>query len=250
MSGVFLPGIKNLGKLAQILRYFPNKISEEDLLNYIFYSKSEIDQELIAFLLLGREGFFVEFGACDGILGSNTYFLEKTQGWTGILAEPIPSFFRQIEKHRKARAYPYAIFPTKKASIQFIETRQKGLSTISGYENSDRHSQLRTSGTVYRVKTITLFELLKRAKAPRVIDFLSIDTEGGEFEILAKFPFEEFNFKFISVEHNHSNNRNKLRTLLNDKGYTEILSEFSGGDWWFINRRLFHDSEIPISFPR
>jgi hypothetical protein len=90
----------------------------------------------------------------------------------------------------------------------------------------------------YQVETITLQQLLINANAPKQIDFLSIDTEGSEFEILSKFPFEEYFFKFITVEHNNSENRGKLKDLMNSKGYFEILPEFSGGDWWFVPKQI------------
>ena len=60
-----------------------------------------------------------------------------------------------------------------------------------------------------------------------------MDTEGSEFDILCTFPFDEFTFRFISIEHNDSENREKIKNLMNSKGYREILPEFSGGDWWF-----------------
>ena len=73
------------------------------------------------------------------------------------------------------------------------------------------------------------------AKAPRIIDFLSIDTEGSEFNILSQFPFEEYSFKFITIEHNHSESQGKIKELMNSKNYFEILPKFSGGEWWFVH---------------
>ena len=77
-------------------------------------------------------------------------------------------------------------------------------------------------------------DLLYLADSPKQIDYLSMDTEGSELDILSTFPFDEFTFRFISIEHNHSENRERIRNLMHSKGYREILSEFSGGDWWFI----------------
>jgi FkbM family methyltransferase len=211
-------------------------VSAKDLFIYLLCSQSEIDQELIAFILNGTGGYFVEFGACDGIIGSNTYFLEKHQGWNGVLVEPIPEWFSEIERNRSAKSFKYAVHPINGMKLAFKEASQRGLSTLSGYEHADRHGDRRVSGEgkTYEVITITLQELLIRANAPKQIDFLSIDTEGSEFEILSKFPFEEYVFKFITVEHNNSENQEKLKVLMNSKGYIEILPEFSGGDWWFV----------------
>jgi FkbM family methyltransferase len=236
MSGIDLPNISSLGRLSKIIKFFPNRISDKNLFEYLLYSKSEIDQELIAYLLLGSDGYFVEFGACDGLLGSNTFFLEKYQGWTGILAEPIPGFYAQIKNNRTAKAYPYAVYSSTGIQIEFSETIQPGLSTLSGFEQADRHGEQRAGAKKYNVETISLRDLLILAKAPRIIDFLSIDTEGSEFNILSQFPFEEYSFKFITIEHNHSESRAKIKELMNSNNYFEILPKYSGGDWWFVHR--------------
>jgi len=233
-AGLDPANFKNLRKISKILKLFPGKISEEALFNYLLYSKSEIDQELIAFLLVGPNGYFVEFGACDGMLGSNSYFLEKTQGWKGVLSEPIPYWYNQIRESRSADAYPFAIAGFTQEKAEFVEPTSRGLSTLRGYENSDRHSSLRADGKIYVVETITLRELLRLANSPRHIDYLSVDTEGSELDILMNFPFHEFTFSFVSIEHNHSENRKALKEFMNSKGYREILPEFSGGEWWFV----------------
>jgi FkbM family methyltransferase len=233
-AGINLANHKELGKISKILKLFPGKMSEEELLSYLLYSQSEIDQELIAFLITGSNGYFVEFGACNGVVGSNTYFLEKTQGWTGVLSEPIPHWFKDIKNHRTAKAYPYAVSDQHWGKVEFIETNQPGLSTLKGYENLDRHQSLRADGMRYEVETTTLSNLLNLACSPKQIDYLSMDTEGSELDILLNFPFEEYNFRFISIEHNHSKNQKKIKELMNLNGYREILTEFSRGDWWFV----------------
>ena len=51
------------------------------------------------------------------------------------------------------------------------------------------------------------------------IDYLSIDTEGSEYEILAAFPFEDWDIRLITVEHNFTPMREDIRTLLERHGY-------------------------------
>ena len=137
-------------------------------------------------------------------------------------------------KNRTAEAYPYAVYSSTGIQIEFSETIQPGLSTLSGFEQADRHGEQRVGAKKYNVETISLRDLLILAKAPRIIDFLSIDTEGSEFEILSQFPFEEYSFKFITIEHNHSESQSKIKELMNSKNYFEILPTQSGGDWWFV----------------
>jgi FkbM family methyltransferase len=239
MSGVNLSNVKDLRKISKLLKLFPGKMSEKDLLTYLLQSQSQIDQELIAFLLVGSGGgggYFVEFGACDGIFASNTYYLEKSQGWTGVLSEPIPHWYEDLKNNRTAKSYPFAVSAHHQGSVEFIEANEPGLSTIQGYEDTDRHRLLRVDGKRYTVETRTLSDLLHLADSPRQIDYMSMDTEGSELDILATFPFDEYTFRFISIEHNDSDNRNHIKDFMNLKGYREILPEFSGGEWWFIPR--------------
>ena len=69
------------------------------------------------------------------------------------------------------------------------------LSTIDLFSNSDMHSQMRKQGRKYQVKTISLEDLLDKYDAPLVIDYLSIDTEGSEFEILSSLILKNTNSK-------------------------------------------------------
>ena len=54
-------------------------------------------------IIIQEGGFFVDSGAHDGEIQSNTLFFERIRGWTGILIEPQPTIYQQLKrKHRKA----------------------------------------------------------------------------------------------------------------------------------------------------
>ena len=98
----------------------------------------------------------------------------------------------------------------------------------------DEHSPLRENGKRYHVETISLNELLDSHKAPLTIDYLSIDTEGSEFDILKKLNFSKYRFKVITCEHNYSPNREKIYDLLKGNGYERKFKDFSKFDDWYI----------------
>jgi hypothetical protein len=93
---------------------------------------------------------------------------------------------------------------------------------------------LRSSGKTYSVKTISLLDLLIKHEAPFNIDYLSIDTEGSEFDILNSFDFSAYSISIITVEHNYSPMRAKIHNLLSSKGYNRVHQEFSKFDDWYI----------------
>ena len=82
--------------------------------------------------------------------------------------------------------------------------------------------------------SISLLDLLKKFNAPKIIDYLSIDTEGSEYEILSNFDFQKYQFKVITCEHNHTSAREKIFMLLTSKSYERKFSSLSMCDDWYI----------------
>jgi hypothetical protein len=101
------------------------------------------------------------------------------------------------------------------------------------FSKGDQHSAARQNGAIYDVQTISLLDLLQKHSAPKLIDYLSIDTEGSEFEILNAFDFNKYQFKCITVEHNFTPMRERIYDLLSQNGYSRVFSEFSRFDDWY-----------------
>jgi hypothetical protein len=99
---------------------------------------------------------------------------------------------------------------------------------------SDANRDIRKKANVYDVETVTLMDLLSDHQAPRFIDFLSIDTEGSEYEILKEFDFSKYSFGVICVEHNFTENRERISNLLTRNGYSQVFGEYSEWDDWYF----------------
>lgn len=179
-----------------------------------------------------RGGFFVEFGATDGVLLSNTWLLEKKFGWTGICIEPNPKFYEQLKINRSCRVGNQCISCKSKEKVKFIFADAYGRDIR--YANDDIHSEKRdaylTEGHVAVLTTISLHDLLIQYQAPKTIDFLSIDTEGSEYEILSSFPFDRWDIQLLTVEHNYTERRKDIRKLLEGHGYQ--CKEVKFDDWY------------------
>lgn len=200
------------------------------------YSKSQLGQDLIALLVnsMKKNGYFVEFGATNGFDLSNTYLLEKFYGWDGILVEPVQFWHEELLKNRECIIDLRCVTSTSGQLIDFIVAKDPELSTIFGFEGLDNHANSRKNSEKVSVQTVSLTDLLQEYSAPEQIDYLSIDTEGSEFDILKGFNFSKYRFNFISVEHNYTNNRLKLNDLLTTNGYRQILPALSKFDDWYI----------------
>lgn len=199
-------------------------------------SKSQLRQDLFVLSELNfkENGYFVEFGATNGIDLSNSYLLEKEYGWSGILAEPAKLWHQDLFANRTAIIDTRCVWTDTGSTLMFNETEAPELSTLNNYVNSDLHAEERKKSTQYSVETISLNELLICHNAPNEIDYLSIDTEGSEFDILEKFDFDRFQFKIITCEHNYSSAREKIFNLLSQKGYARKYQDISQFDDWYV----------------
>lgn len=200
-------------------------------------SKSQLKQDLfvLAELDFKKNGFFVEFGATNGITLSNSYLLEKEFGWNGILAEPAKCWHSDLRANRNCNIETDCVWTDSNSTLSFNEVDSAELSTINVYSSSDQHSESRKDGKLYSVNTITLTDLLDKYNAPNEIDYLSIDTEGSEYEILNKFNFNKYQFKVITCEHAWDEvKREKIFNLLTEHGYIRKYIGLSKWDDWYI----------------
>lgn len=202
-------------------------------------SKGQFHQDLMVLAELDfvSQGYFVEFGAHDGVHLSNTYLLESQFDWTGILVEPSRTTFNKLRGNRSAKAFNLAVYSESGLELEFTETSRSELSTLSCHQDEDFHASERDRTTVrkYLVPTISLLDLLELNNAPKIIDYLSIDTEGGELEILEKFDFQSYEIKIISVEHNFGIARKEIERFLVNKSYVRKYKQLDMvEDWYFL----------------
>jgi FkbM family methyltransferase len=208
------------------------------LLKLLHRSRSQLRQDLFALSTANfkQNGYFVEFGATDGVWLSNSYLLETAYGWSGILAEPGRCWHAALRANRRAFIETECVWWKTGETLLFREASEPELSTIQEYSSIDHHRERRRGGKDYPVRTISLVDLLDKYAAPKHIDYLSIDTEGSEYDILSHFDFKGYSFGVITCEHNSTPVREQIFDLLTSKGYErkfEVLSQF---DDWYVRR--------------
>lgn len=208
------------------------------LLELLDESRAQFRQDLFVLSALNfkQDGFFVEFGATNGVKSSNTHLLEVQFGWTGILAEPARSWHADLRRNRKSAIDTRCVWSRSGESVEFVEPEMAGLSTIRAFAACDDQAENRASGRIYEVETVSLDDLLEAWAAPERIDYLSIDTEGSEYEILGAFDFSRRHISVITCEHNHTTKRDEVFRLLSSHGFHRVHEDVSGVDDWFIHR--------------
>jgi FkbM family methyltransferase len=187
-------------------------------------------------------GYFVELGANDGLTQSNTYYFEKYRGWRGLLVEPTPHKFLSCAKNRSRRNHiACAACVSFEYKAEFVRMTYSNLMTVAHGLESDianpaghagsGHQFLRHDEPIFDFGAIArpLNTLLVESKAPKVIDFLSLDVEGSELEVLKGIDHDEFRFKYILVE---CRSLTDMQNYLASMGYRYVES-FSPQDYLF-----------------
>lgn len=200
---------------------------------------SQAGQDRVIDRLLGQKtnGVFVDVGGYDGVTGSNSLFFEVFRGWSGILVEPSPTQLRLAQARRRCPCLGYGV-AGKSGKMEFMEITA-GYTQMSGFlESYDRDLLARVRGdarhkeVIHQLETRTLADILDEAGISR-IDYLSLDVEGSEMDILQNFPFERFCIDLWSIENNAQTS--EMPELMREKGYD--LIEFAGVDDLFRKRQ-------------
>ncbi|HEU0043736.1 FkbM family methyltransferase [Sphingomonas sp.] len=199
-------------------------------------SHSQLFQDIFVLFELGkiREGYFVEFGATDGDYLSNTHLLEYEYGWRGILAEPARAWHESLRRNRNCAVETRCVTASSNETVTFNQTDWLEISTIDKLSASDMHAAQRVNGKRYQVDTISLNDLLAENDAPPGFDYLSVDTEGSELDILSAFDLQRYRPSVITVEHNYTSNRKRIYDLLTGNGYARKFERLSLFDDWYV----------------
>tara|TARA_B110000967_G_C18639857_1_gene437949 strand:+ start:29 stop:772 length:744 start_codon:yes stop_codon:yes gene_type:complete len=210
-----------------------------------FYSQQDEDKYIIQYLLKKKinDGTYLEIGACDGLLYSNTKTLEDYFNFTGILIEPQEHFFKNLKKNRdqkKNELYNYCVSNSDDEYITFVGNNAEG--GISECINTDLSKY---NWMKYKVKNIKMKEILRKSKF-EYIDFMVIDVEGAELLLLQSIDFSFPIFCIIIEAHSCEKEKNKkFGEYLKDNGFT--FKERQRGNQIWLNHNYFRKNLFNIN---
>jgi len=187
----------------------------------------EDETRLIGEYLSGAPGIFVEVGAFDPVVRSQTYALEQ-RGWTGLLIEPHPEQAARLRAARRARVVEVACGPPELDGSEQPMRLAGGLSTL---RQSNLAPQFITRSEVRPVRLRTLDPVLQDAALER-LDFLSVDVEGYELEVLRGFSIERWRPRLILIEDFLESTA--LHRHLARAGYKRVRR--TGDNSWYVPR--------------
>lgn len=205
--------------------------------------KSQLYQDIFASFIIGEkfEKTFLEFGATDGFELSNSYMLENSEGWEGVLAEPSPQWHDSLRKNRNnTKIITKCIWSHSGKKIDFFMSDQGVLSTINNFVESDKSSmpgntmERKKSGKIISVDTISLNDVIIEAFNNQSPSYISIDTEGSEYEILKFFNLNIYRPRVFTIEHNFTSCQNQIDKLMKINNYVRIFRQLTAFDAWYV----------------
>ncbi len=171
-------------------------------------------------------GNCVEVGVANGSRGSNTLYFEK-KGWETLCIEPNPEYFK-IAKSKRKNTVQYACGRSNSKDVPFVvfDIGQRNImSSVSGLSPDQRlvedHKRRGLINKTYeiQVEVRTLDSILTEANVNRKIDFISIDTEGTELDVLRGLSLNEWDISLLVVENNY--NDPEIEEHLLTQGYVK-----------------------------
>jgi len=226
--------------MQSFIKEFLNKCNIFDInpRDVKFYSQQDEDKYIIQYLLKEKitDGTFLEIGACDGVLYNNTKTLEDYFKFNGILIEPQLNFFKNLKKNRnsdKNEIYNYAVSNSDEEYIEFIGDNAEAGIVKNINTNLTKFKHWKS----YKVKNIKMKEILQKSSF-NYIDFMIIDVEGSELELLKSIDFSFPIFCIIIEAHSNEQEKNKIfGNFLKSNGFT--YKERQRGNEVWLNKNYF-----------
>ncbi len=181
-------------------RYFkPLEIKYVQSKGKRIYSQEGEDQLIEKLSGVKGNGFYIDIGAHHPVRFSNTYYF-YLQGWSGINIEPNPDMFNYFLKQRPRDINLNLGICNKTTELMYYYFNEPALNTFSTETvhqlQAGSHQPIRTQ----MIPVTTLPIAIKNIKLPEVIDFMSIDTEGSEWEIISTNDWDRIRPRLLLIE--------------------------------------------------
>ena len=233
----------NKGFLKKFINHFEKKKN----------ISSQLYQDIFASFIVGNKfnKTFLEFGATDGIDLSNTYMLENFEKWQGVLSEPSLQWHEALKKNRKnSKIITKCIWSQSGKNLDFFMSDVGVLSTIKDFIESDKNSmpgntlERKKAGKIISVETISLNDVIKEYFNNISPSYISVDTEGSEYEILKSFKLDIYRPKVFTIEHNFTDFQMKIDDLMKLNNYKRIFRELTAFDAWYVSEETLKELDF------
>ena len=189
---------------------------------------------------LKRNGYFVDLAAGQPQALSNTYFIEKYLNWEGLLIDGNPVFAKKLRAERRNKVLEEIVYSENNKEVKFrIDNAELGGIVGDEFDNNKKfRSDELANAKIITSRTKTLNQILVENNAPKEMDYLSLDIEGGEYEALKNFDFKQYKWKFLTIERPNL----ELDLLLDKNGYIQVFH--SSFDTFYIHKDFIRFADM------
>ena len=222
--------------LPQIITATSSEMLQKMLFLPVSSRTTQENQDFFALIVNQfKPGYFVEIGANDGFTFSNTLYLEEYFDWSGLLIEANPRYADSLSQRKNVKIINKAI-SDQSGLAQFVDAGLYG-GLADGIEQ--QYSHYTDPAPIIHVDCLTLQQVFDQASVPMVIDFLSIDVEGGELPIVSQLVADQRRARCRCIEVNHrQGDMDEIKQLLNNAGYKIAWEGMTKHDLFFIDPLL------------
>jgi FkbM family methyltransferase len=217
----------------------------------MYYSQYKQDEYLETSIFKGlKNGFFMDIGAHDGVSINNTLYFEKNNNWTGVNVEPLDDVYNKLVVNRPTNINIKCAVSNNDGYAEFI--CNKGYTEmLSGLKNTfdPRHHRrlqyenvhFNSTSEIVKVDTKRIETICDEYNIKN-INYLSIDVEGAEFEVIKSINFDKVFIDVIGFENNYDDSSVPIIKYLEDRNYIVIHKSL---DIFMINKKSsFYVSNI------
>jgi FkbM family methyltransferase len=198
----------------------------------MYYSQDKQDEILNTNIFKGfRNGVVVDVGAWDGVCFSNSFFFEKECGWKSINIEPLEDRFNQLVINRPSSINLNIAVHSVDGEADFLSI-SGNTSMLSGIKaNYDpRHitrienelNELHNESKIVRVHTKRL-DTIFREQDIKHVNYLSIDVEGSEMDVIRSIDFNRVFIDVIGFENNYPDKTQPIIDYLKKQNYSRFV---------------------------
>lgn len=195
----------------------------------MFYSQNDEDKLLNNIFNEKQNGVYIELGALDGKLHSNTLFFEKKYNWSGILIEPNPIEFKKLCLNRNHSNYLFnELISNKEEELDFYIDID--LPAVSGVKSDIPEKNKKVwfqNNETLKIKPKKLTDIIKQTPF-EFFDFMSLDCEGHELDVLESWDFSiPIHIIIIEMANDNLEKENKIYEIMKNNNYKVLFQHKS-----------------------
>lgn len=237
----------NAGGFRSIVHYVTREMmvaSQQGVVNtfdskHNFHGQVGQDRTIALLSREKRGGFFVDLAANDPIIFSNSRALERDYQWNGICIDGNQAMLDKLVAQRMCSVVKGIVSRTSGATVRFTSSSGSREHVFGGIlSNTTDNKIVRPRWHSTTETTVTLLDILDYVSAPNVIDYLSLDIEGAEYDALAAFNFSKYRFNYLTIERPPA----ILRAMLREHGYAYLIDHGCFGDQLWAHSSLAQEA--------